>query len=214
MIKTLSSFPALLYILTSSLLLSGCDKADGQLKPEKLVAISSETVLGRPNAELSKSIKIELLSKPEPGVLGGKGEPHPLSGVKLVAKVEKGSTIKVTPQERTTDLGGCVEFDVRLGNAFADEFVEIALADDPSIKKKIRFVTGADQELEEVEARVRQVRQMTYAAIERHVTRLMQGCCTPERGIVFVELMGRLQSIARHYGNIAERAGPIRQATE
>ena len=73
---------------------------------------------------------------------------------------------------------------------------------------------GAGQEMEEVEARVRQVRLMRHAAIERHVTRLMKGCCTPELGIVFVELMGRLQSIARHYGNIAERVGPIRQATE
>jgi Na+/phosphate symporter len=70
------------------------------------------------------------------------------------------------------------------------------------------------QDMDEVEARVRQVRLMTHAAIERHVARLMKGCCTPERGIVFVELMGRLQSIARHYGNIAERIGPIQQATE
>ncbi len=146
MLKTLSSFTALLYILTLTLFLTGCDKGGSQLKPEKLVAMSSETVLGKPNAELTKSIKVELLSKPEPGLLGGEGEPHPVSGVKLVAKVGKGSQIKVSPQAGTTDLGGCVEFDVSLGNAFSDEFVEIVLADDPTIKKKIRFVTGVTLE--------------------------------------------------------------------
>lgn len=146
MFKALSSFTALLYLLTSALFLSGCDKSSGHLKPEKLVAMSSETVLGKPNAELTKSIKVELLSKPETGLLGGEGEPQPVSGVKLIAKVGKGSQIKVTPLEGTTDLGGCVEFNVRLGNAFADEFVEIAVADDPAIKKKIRFVTGVTLE--------------------------------------------------------------------
>ena len=122
MLKALSPFTALLVILTSTLFLTGCDKAGGQLKPEKLVAMSSETVLGKPNAELSKSIKVELLSKPEKGLLGGEGEPQPVSGVKLLAKVGKGSQIKVSPLEGTTDLGGCVEFDVQLGNSFADEF--------------------------------------------------------------------------------------------
>jgi Na+/phosphate symporter len=72
----------------------------------------------------------------------------------------------------------------------------------------------AEQDMEEAERIVKQIRLMSQACIERHVMRLMQGTCTPERGIVYVELMGRLQSIARHYGNIAERIGTIQQATE
>jgi len=122
--------------------LTGCDETNAKLKPDKLVVMTPETVLGKPTAELKRSIKVELLSKPEKGMLGGEGEPHPVSNAKLVAKVNADSQLKVFPPVGVTDLGGCVEFDVTLGNTFSDEFVEIALADDPSIKKKVRFVTG------------------------------------------------------------------------
>jgi phosphate:Na+ symporter len=140
-----------------SVFLTGCDENSAKLKPDKLVVMTSETVLGKPNAELKRSIKVELLSKPEKGMLGGEGEPHPISNAKIIAKVGKKSQLKVFPPEGLTDLGGCVEFDVTLGSIFCDEFVEVALADDPSIKKKIRFVTGvtlenAKQEVQSGEA--------------------------------------------------------------
>ena len=144
--KSLNTRMALVYIATVTLLMSGCNKGNQKLQPDKMSAMTSETVLGKPNAELKKSIKVELLSKPVPGLLGGEGEAQPIAGAKLIAKVGKKSHIKVTPAEGITDLGGCVEFDVCLGNSFADEFVEVAMADDPSIKKKIRFVTGVSLE--------------------------------------------------------------------
>lgn len=126
-----------------SVLFSGCSQSEPQQKkPDKLVALTSETLLGKPNTELKKSIKVELLSKPERGALGGKGEPSPVPGAKLLAQVAPGSQLKVTPQEAATDLGGSVEFDLSLGNTFSDEYVEIVLADNPSIRKKIRIVTG------------------------------------------------------------------------
>lgn len=140
--KRLRYASGLIGVAIVAALISGCDKSGAQQKPDKLVAMTSETVLGKPNAELKKSIKVELLSKPEAGLLGGEGEPHPVSGAKLMAKVAKGSQLKVAPAVATTDLGGSVEFDVTLGSTFSDEFVEIFLAEDPSIKKKIRFVTG------------------------------------------------------------------------
>lgn len=133
-------------VMVVSALLCGCDQAGEKLPPDKLIAMTSETVLAKQNADLKKSIKVELLSKPEKGLLGGAGMPQPIAGARLIAKVGKGSQIKVAPAEGVTDLGGTVEFDVTLGNTFSDEFVEVALADDPSIKKKIRFVTGVTLE--------------------------------------------------------------------
>ncbi len=130
-------------LLSSLLLLAGCDRAPRGLEPDKLVSITSETQLGLPGQTLTRGVKIELLSKTVPGLLGGKGEPHPMSDVKLiVTPADPASGTRAIPSEGRTDKGGNFEFDVQLGTAFGDHYLDVACADEPEIKKRLRFVVG------------------------------------------------------------------------
>ena len=131
----------------ASALLSGCNKAPKGLEPDKFVSVTPETQHGIPGALLQKSIKVELLSRPKPGLLGGKGEPHPIAGMRLiVTPADPSSGTKAIPPEGVTDAGGNFECDVQLGAAFGDHYLDVACEDAPEIRKRIRFVSGVTVE--------------------------------------------------------------------
>lgn len=135
--------PLLLASVLSLLFLSGCDQTPRGLEPDKFHLITPETQLGLPGGDLPKAVRIELLSKVVPGLLGGKGTAHPMSGVKLiVVPSDPAVGISATPAEGLTDAGGNFDFDVRLGPAFGDQYLDIICAETPEIKKRVRFVAG------------------------------------------------------------------------
>ncbi|MDD4101310.1 MAG: hypothetical protein PHU80_01595, partial [Kiritimatiellae bacterium] len=99
--------------------------------------MTPETQLGLPGETLAKNVRVELLSKVVPGMLGGKGEPHPMQGISLVAvPVEAGSGLQVTPAEGITDAGGNFEFSVKLGTSLGDQYLDVFCADNPEIRKR------------------------------------------------------------------------------
>jgi len=131
----------------ASALLSGCDKVPKGLEPDKIVSVTPETQHGLPGALLQKSIKVELLSRPKPGLLGGKGEPHPIAGMRLtVTPSDPSCGTQAMPPQGVTDAGGNFECDVQLGTAFGDHYLDIACEDAPEIRKRIRFVSGVTVE--------------------------------------------------------------------
>ena len=134
-----------LALLSIALLLVGCDRIPKGMEPDKLIAITPETQLGRAGETLPKSIRVELLSKPIPGMLGGKGEPHPMMGVALVAvPIDPTSGLCATPERGLTDAGGNCEFNVKLGTRFGDQYIDVFCEDAPEVKKRLRFVTGVN----------------------------------------------------------------------
>ncbi len=130
--------------ILSALAFSGCDRMPRGLEPNKIISMTPETQLGFPGETLTKNVRVELLSTVIPGLLGGKGAPHSMGGIKLVVEpVDANSGIEATPSEGTTDAGGNLEFSVKLGSMLGDQYLDVFCAENPEIRKRLRFVVGA-----------------------------------------------------------------------
>ena len=136
-------------------LLTGCERTHKGLEPDKIALITPETQLGLPGTTLTKGLRVEVLSKACPGLLGGAGEQYPVAGEKLiVVPVDPASGIQATPSEGVTDQGGNFICDVTLGKNFGDQYLDITCAEAPEIRKRVRFVAGvtAENDKQEVSA--------------------------------------------------------------
>lgn len=58
----------------------------------------------------------------------------------------------------------------------------------------------------QVEDLVLEMKTLAQQAMQNHVVRIHKGDCSPESGIVYVEVIAALQNIVRHLENIAQRA--------
>ena len=122
---------------------SGCDRTPKGLEPEKIIPVTSETVLGQSGQKIKQACRVELMSKKIPGLLGGTGNAHAMAGVALQAvPVDPLCGLQVTPSEVVTDQGGNADFDVQLGKQFGDQYLDIFCKDAPAVKQRIRFVAG------------------------------------------------------------------------
>jgi phosphate:Na+ symporter len=63
-----------------------------------------------------------------------------------------------------------------------------------------------------VEAMVLDLKKMAADATQMHVNRLQKGLCTPERGLIYVEVISALMHIVRHLENIAQRSDQLTEA--
>jgi Na+/phosphate symporter len=59
---------------------------------------------------------------------------------------------------------------------------------------------------------VEDLEKLAHASMQGHVDRLQKGLCTPERGLVFVEVVGAVENIVRHLENIAQRSDQLTEA--
>lgn len=59
---------------------------------------------------------------------------------------------------------------------------------------------------------VRDLEVLAQKSMQNHVDRLQKGDCTPERGLIYVEVVGAIENIVRHLENIAERSDILTQA--
>ena len=130
-------------ISCACLFLNGCSRSSAELIPDKIISITSETVLGQSGEELKRACRVEVLSKTVPGLLGGSGNTYPVEGVTLqAAPVDSEAGLSVTPAEIVTVAGGYACFDVQLGKKFGDQYLDIVCKDNPKVRKRIRFVAG------------------------------------------------------------------------
>mgnify|MGYP000899326481 FL=1 len=63
-----------------------------------------------------------------------------------------------------------------------------------------------------VEVVVKDLEGVAQKSMESHVDRLQKGRCTPERGLVYVEVIGAIENIVRHLENIAQRSDLLTEA--
>ncbi|MDD3546305.1 MAG: PhoU domain-containing protein, partial [Kiritimatiellae bacterium] len=63
-----------------------------------------------------------------------------------------------------------------------------------------------------VEVVVKDLEKLAQKSMESHVNRLQKGHCTPERGLVYVEVVGAVDNIVRHLENIAQRSDLLTEA--
>jgi hypothetical protein len=144
--------------LTSLLLIGlsgGCGKPPQGLEPDKLTLFTSETQLGPSSVTLTNGIRVELISKPVPGLLGGSGTRYPIAGERIrIVPVDPASDIRAVPADGITDRGGAFVCDVALGKTFGDQYLDIVCEAYPEIHKRVRFVTGvaAENNRQEVQA--------------------------------------------------------------
>lgn len=150
-----SSLRHLLPVALTLALVAGCKKDPKGLEPDKISLITPETQLGLSGATQPKGIRLEILSKACPGLLGGAGEQYPVAGEKVaVVPVDASSGIQATPSEGVTDQGGGFSCDVTLGKTFGDQYLDIFCTESPEIRKRVRFVAGvtAENDSQEVAA--------------------------------------------------------------
>lgn len=138
-----TALSALALLLLTGLLLTGCDRVPKGLEPEKLVLFTPEIQLAPPGSVQTNAIRVELLSRAVPGLLGGEGIAHPIAGARLaVEPADSASGIRAIPAEGVTDAGGTCSFSVELGKGFGDHYLDIVCADAPEVRRRVRFVAG------------------------------------------------------------------------
>lgn len=138
-----TALSVLVPLLLACVLQVGCDRVPQGLEPEKLVLFTPETQLAQPGSCQTNAVRVELLSRAVPGVLGGDGVAHPIEGARLrVEPADPASGIRAIPAEGVTDAGGTCTFSVELGKGFGDQYLDIVCVDAPEVRRRVRFVSG------------------------------------------------------------------------
>lgn len=125
------------------LLFSGCERQGGAHEPDMIRVISPDPQYGVAGTSDVKRVSVEVQTAQIPGLLGGSGTRYPMAGERLLIRTltpESGLAPSVT--EGVTDSGGRLDFDVTLGSAFGDQYLEVVCASRPTVKKRLRFVSG------------------------------------------------------------------------
>lgn len=127
--------------------LAGCDRKAAGLEPDKISFVSPDVQFGRPGETLTNAVRLEVLSLPVRGALGGTGSRKPLEGVRIKAlAADAGSGIQATPAGGMTDAGGGFVCSVTLGQTFGDHYLDFVCEDAPEIRARARFVAGVSKE--------------------------------------------------------------------
>jgi phosphate:Na+ symporter len=63
-----------------------------------------------------------------------------------------------------------------------------------------------------VEVVVADLKDLAQRSMQGHVERLQKNLCTPERGLIYVEVVGAVENIVRHLENIAQRSDELTEA--
>ncbi len=125
-------------------MMAGCDPAaGGGHEPDQIKLLSPDPQYGAAGAADAKRVSIEVLTAPIAGLLGGEGVRHPVAGERLLLRpADPQSGLRPSLAEGVTDPGGRLDFEVELGPAFGDQYLEVACASRPAVKKRLRFVSG------------------------------------------------------------------------
>lgn len=59
---------------------------------------------------------------------------------------------------------------------------------------------------------VEELEALAHVSMQNHVQRLQDGLCTPERGLIFVEVVAAIENIVRHLENVAQRSDQLTAA--
>jgi len=125
-------------------LVCGCDYAStGGHEPDQIKVLSADPQFGLAGAAHAKRVSVEVLTAPIAGLLGGEGVRHPIPGERvLIRPLDPQSGLRPAIESGVTDSGGRIDFDVTLGESFGDQYLEVSCASRPSVKRRLRFVSG------------------------------------------------------------------------
>lgn len=123
---------------------TGCKPNIGTVhEPDQIRVISPDPQFGTATSNNIKQVSIEVLTAPIPGLLGGQGSRHPVIGERIMLRtIDPECGLKALIAEGTTDSGGRLNFEVQLGTRFGDQYIEAICASRPTVKKRMRFVSG------------------------------------------------------------------------
>lgn len=120
----------LLLLFANCAALSGCGDGSPVLEPARINKVSGDDITGPCGQMPENRLKVRVLSARIRGLLGGKGNPHPLGGVRVrfeIIEAPKGALLE--PAEVETDAGGVAATRVRLGDIPADHLIKAFLPD-------------------------------------------------------------------------------------
>lgn len=127
--------------IVAAVLLSACSGSDGEKDRvvDKINVLQGAEQCALPGEEFEKTLRLELLGSQEPGLLGGKGERSPVTGVNVQFVPIDDSDLQLSSASALSDAGGAVSVRVKAGRKIGDQYLKV-IADKKSIT--VRFVTG------------------------------------------------------------------------
>ena len=133
-----------MWVAAAGILAGGCDSASkGGHEPDQIQVISSDPQYGLAGSNHAKRVIVEVLTAPIPGILGGEGVRRPVVGERVLLRpLDPQTGMRPQVSEGVTDSGGRFVFDVTLGPLFGDQYLEVSCASRPSVKKRLRFISG------------------------------------------------------------------------
>jgi len=125
-----------------SVLLTGCNEGKKNLKVDKVKIIHGNSQTTFANQEFKKEVIISFLSPKISGLLGGKGNSHPVSGVEI--KIEKCENADLTWETESlkSDKGGNIRLKVTAGKNLGDQYLKVIPIGYEKKAINIRFITG------------------------------------------------------------------------
>lgn len=85
---------------------------------------------------------VELLGRPEAGLLGGSGSERPLAGRRLLAVAEQDSDLVLERGEFESDAGGIVRIPVQAGRKTGDQYLKLIPVGDERRSVTVRLTSG------------------------------------------------------------------------
>jgi Na/Pi-cotransporter len=126
--------------IASLFLISGCKRYE-ETKVDKIHIVQGDNQCALPGTECKKDLIIELQGPKVKGVLGGKGNRYPVSGVKVKFEPVMGSSLIVVPAVAESDSGGGVRVKIKTGKDLGDQYLKV-IPEGSKKTKIIRVING------------------------------------------------------------------------
>ena len=107
------------------LIVCGCDKNKSEEKVDVIRIVHGNDQLALPGEKFADDIKVELLSAPKKGLLGGKGSSKAVTDCVVNVSVLEGSSLQLADTQYKSDIAGVIHFPVTAGKITGDHYLQI-----------------------------------------------------------------------------------------
>lgn len=123
------------------LLAAGCSE-EQPVRLSEVRVLDGADQYALPGKAFAEPVVVELLGRPEAGLLGGSGSERPLAGRRLLAVAEQDSDLVLERGEFESDAGGIVRIPVQAGRKTGDQYLKLIPVGDERRSVTVRLTSG------------------------------------------------------------------------